>query len=135
MKTAYAFALRMCIAVMGVAGSASAQNALKDVQYIRDGIIHLGMAYQIGESCDSLRARRLRGLGFLNSLRTHAVELGYSDAEIDAYVNDKAERRRLEGIARRELARLGANDADAASYCAVGRAQMAANTRIGWLLR
>ena len=92
MKKALVLALSIVTAGIGFAGSASAQTALKDVQYIRDGIIHVGMAYQIGESCDSLRARTLRGLGFLNSLRAHASELGYSDDEIDAYVNDKAER-------------------------------------------
>lgn len=135
MKKAYAFALSICIATIGIAGGASAQTALKDVQYVRDGLIHVGMAYEISERCDSLRPRTLRGIGFLNSLKNHAVSLGFSDAQIDAYVNDDVEKDRLEGIARGELARLGANDADAASYCAVGRAQMAANTRVGWLLR
>ncbi|WP_341366713.1 DUF5333 domain-containing protein [Yoonia sp. BS5-3] len=135
MKKTTVFAFGMMAAVIGFAGSVCAQTALKDVQYVRDGIIHVGMAYEISERCDSLRPRTLRGLGFLNSLRDHARDLGYSDDQIDDYVNDRAEKDRLEGMARAELARLGANADDDASFCAVGRAQMAANTRVGWLLR
>ena len=118
-----------------LAGPAGAQTPLKDVAYVRDGIIHVGMAYEISEKCGDISARLFRGLGFLQSLKNHARGLGYSDAEIDAYVNDAAEKDRLEAIARSELADLGVIEGDESSYCAVGRAQIAANTRVGWLLR
>ncbi len=123
------------LAAMSLAGGASAQTALKDVAYIRDGIVHVGMAYEISRKCDSLRARTFRGINFLQSLKNHARELGYSDADIDAYVNDEAEEDRLKGIARAKLAELGVVNGDEASYCAVGRAQIAANTPVGQLLR
>jgi hypothetical protein len=117
------------------AGQSSAQTALKDVPKVRDGIIYVGMAYEISERCDSISARLFRGLGYLQSLRSHARSLGYSEDEIEAYINDEDEKDRLEGIARAQLASLGAIPGDEASYCAVGRAQIAANTRVGWLLR
>lgn len=117
------------------AGSASAQSALKDVAFVRDGIVHVGMAYELSERCDGLRARLFRGLGFLQSLKGHASDLGYSDEEIDAYVNNREEKKRLEAIARAQLIALGVVEGEEASYCAVGRAQIAANTRVGWLLR
>ena len=135
MRKAPVLALSIVVAAVGFAGAVSAQSALKDVQRIRDGIIHVGMAYEISERCDSLRPRTFRGISFLNSLKNHANELGFSDAEVDAYVNDDAEKDRLEGIARQQLANLGAEAGNDASYCAVGRAQMDANTRVGWLLR
>ena len=118
-----------------LAGPAGAQTPLKDVAYVRDGIIHVGMAYEISEKCGDLKARLFRGLGFLQSLKNHARGLGYTEAEIDAYVNDAAERDRLEAIARAALADLGVVEGVESSYCAVGRAQIAANTRVGWLLR
>ena len=130
-----ALAVAALVAVTAVAGSLSAQPPLKDVQRVRDGIIHVGMAYEISEKCSSIRARTWRGINFLQSLKNHAEELGYSDAQIDAYINDDAEKDRLEGIARRELARLGIVEGDESTYCAVGRSQIAANTRVGWLLR
>ncbi len=118
-----------------LAGPAGAQTPLKDVAYVRDGIIHVGMAYEISEKCGDLNARLFRGLGFLQSLKNHARGLGYTEAEIDAYVNDAAEKDRLEAIARAALADLGVVEGVESSYCAVGRAQIAANTRVGWLLR
>ncbi len=120
--------------VMG-AGYASAQTELKDVTRVRDGIVHVGMAYELSEQCGDLSARLFRGLSFLQSLKNHARQLGYSDAEIDAYINDNAEKDRLEAIARAQLVRLGVVEGNEATYCAVGRQQIEANTRVGWLLR
>jgi len=117
------------------AGAASAQTALKEVAHVRDGIIDVGMAYELSEHCDSIRARLFRGLGFLQSLKSHASELGFTDEEIDDYVNDRNEKKRLEAIARAKLVILGVVEGEEASYCAVGLAQIAANTRVGWLLR
>lgn len=135
MKKTPVFITAALIAVAGFAGSLSAQTPLKDVQRVRDGIIHVGMAYEISQKCDSIRARTFRGISFLQSLKNHARELGYSDAEIEAYVNDDAEEDRLEAIARQQLASLGVVEGNEATYCAAGRAQIAANTRVGWLLR
>ena len=117
------------------AHSAFALGPLKDVTSVRDGIIAVGMAYEIGDKCGSIEARYLRGLGYLNELKATAASLGYSDAEIDAYIDDGAEKDRLEGVARQQLADLGAVPGDEASYCAVGAAQIAAGTAVGQLLR
>lgn len=130
-----ALAAVMTLATVVTAGHLSAQTALKDVAKVRDGIIYVGMAYEISERCSSIDARLFRGIGYLQSLKRHASSLGYSDAEIDAYINDDAEKDRLEAIARAQLAQLGVVPGDEASHCAAGREQMAANTRVGWLLR
>ena len=123
------------LATVFAAGHLSAQTALKDVAKVRDGIIYTGMAYEISEKCGSLDARLFRGVNYLQSLQRHARDLGYSEEEIDAYINDDAEKDRLEAIAREQLALLGVVPGDEASYCAAGRAQIEANTRVGWLLR
>lgn len=115
--------------------AALALGPLKDEPSVRDGIIAVGMAYEIGDKCGSIEARYLRGLSYLNQLKSHAAELGYTQAEIDAYIDDDAEKDRLEGVARQQLADLGAVPGDEASYCAVGAAQIAAGTQVGQLLR
>ncbi|EBA11481.1 DUF5333 domain-containing protein [Roseobacter sp. CCS2] len=125
----------LAFATVFSAGHLSAQTALKDVPKVRDGIIFVGMAYEISEQCSDIDARLFRGLNYLQSLRRHARDLGYSEAEIDAYIDDDDEKDRLEGIARAQLAQLGVVPGQEASYCTVGRAQMDANTRVGWLLR
>lgn len=128
-------AVIVLLATVSIAGNLSAESSLKDEPAVRDGIIDVGIAYEISQQCSSIRARTLRGITYLQSLRTTARDLGYSDAEIDAFIDSRAEKRRLEGLARAQLATLGAVDGQPDTYCTVGRAQMAANTRVGWLLR
>lgn len=123
------------LALTLTAQPALALGPLKDVAAVRDGIIAVGMAYEIGDKCGSIEARYLRGLSYLNELKATAADLGYSQAEIDAYIDDDAEKDRLEAIARQQLADLGAVPGDEASYCTVGAAQIAAATQVGQLLR
>ncbi|MEY1555061.1 DUF5333 domain-containing protein [Yoonia sp. R2331] len=123
------------LAIVTVAGASSAKPALKDVAYVREGIIAAGIAYEISEECGDISARLFRGLSFLNGLKSHARDLGYTEAEIDAYIDDKAEKNRLEGIARARLADLGAVPGNAQSHCTVGRAEIAKGSAIGRLLR
>jgi len=125
----------LSLGIVALAGNLSAQTALKDVAEVRDGIIVVGMAYEISEQCDSISARLFRGVLYLNSLKNRARDLGYSDEEIDAYVNDSDEKRRLEIIAREQLASLGVVQGETSTYCAVGREQIAAQTPVGQLLR
>lgn len=123
------------VALTFSAQTALALGPLKDEPSVRDGIIAVGIAYEIGAQCGSIEARYLRGLSYLNELKATAASLGYSDAEIDAYIDDDAEKDRLEAVARQQLADLGAVPGDEASYCAVGAAQIAAGTQVGQLLR
>lgn len=126
--------LACAIGIAVMAGGAAALPPLKDVDYVREGLITAGMAIEIGDKCPELAVRLFRGYGFLSDLKSHARALGYSNAEIDAYVDDKAEKARLESIARARLADLGAVSGDSASYCAVGREQIAENTPLGRLI-
>ena len=117
------------------AGSLSAKPALKDVAEVREGIIATGMAYEISERCGSISPRYFRAIGYLNSLKSYARDLGYSDAEIDAYIDDDTEKDRLETIARDRLASLGVVVGSEATYCAVGQSDIQAGSNIGRLLR
>ncbi|MFQ6549067.1 DUF5333 domain-containing protein [Aestuariibius sp. 2305UL40-4] len=118
-----------------MAAPVAAKPPLKDVAEVREGIIAVGIAYEISERCDDIDARLFRGISYLNQLKSRARALGYSDAEIDAYTDDEAEKDRLEGIARARLAERGASRDDEAGHCRVGRDEIAANTAVGQLLR
>jgi hypothetical protein len=107
---------------------------LRDETAITEGLIAVGMAREIAELCPAIEARRWRGLRYLYALRSAAAELGYSEAEIEAYVDDDAERDRLEGIARDRLEAHGAKPGDVAGHCAVGRAAIAEDGQMGRLL-
>ena len=121
--------------LVALAGNLSAKPALGEVEYITEGLIAAGIAYEISEVCGDIDARLIRGLTFLNGLKSHARGLGYTDAEIDAFTDDKAEQDRLEGIARARLASMGAVVGQPETYCTVGSAEISRGSTIGSLLR
>jgi len=129
------FILAAVLAGSLAGGPAVAQQRLKDVGYVTEGLIAVGIAYEISEVCGDISARTFRGLAYLNQLRSHARGLGFSNAEISAYTDNRQEKDRLEAIARERLAAMGATPGDVASHCAVGKAEMAKASAIGTLLR
>lgn len=132
-KTVFAAAFGLCL--VAIAGASTASAALKDEAEIQERLIVIGMAYEIDQKCDDLSARLIRGLSALNAVETRAEELGYSETEIDSYVDDKVEKARLIEIAKSRLADLGAVTGQADTFCTVGQAQIDQGSPIGLLLR
>ena len=135
MKNISAFALVVGATMACYGGVVSAQPMLKDVPHVREGIIALGMAFEVSKKCNSISPRRIRGIRYLFSLRNHAYELGFSNMQVDAYVNDKAEENRLKDIAYKRLRDLGAITGNDASYCTLGLVEIAKDNAIGRLIR
>ncbi|MBY6047602.1 DUF5333 domain-containing protein [Vannielia litorea] len=130
---ALAGAVIAVILALGFSGAASAKS-LADSKAVNSGLISVGIALEISEKCPDISARTIRGYSFLNSLKKQARAEGFSDAEIDAYVDDKAQKARLIKKARAYMASKGANGSTE-SYCKVGRAEIAAGTQAGNLMR
>ena len=118
-----------------IANTVTAQQKLGEVGYVTEGLIAVGIAFEISEVCGTIQPRTLRGIAYLNQLRNHAKGLGFSGAEIDAFTDDRAEQDRLEGIARARLASMGATPGDEAAHCTVGQAEIGRGSTIGYLLR
>lgn len=118
-----------------IAFSASARPALRDNAQVTNGLIAVGMALEIEKQCDEISARKLKGLMFLSSLKRAAKGQGYSEQEIEDFVDNKAEKAKLEARARANLAQKGAVSGNAESFCTVGRAEIAAASVTGGLLR
>jgi hypothetical protein len=118
-----------------LAGATAANPEIGQVTYISEGLINTAIAYEIDRVCPSIHGRMVEGINFLWSLKDYAAELGYTDAEINAFVENDAEKDRLEAIARERLAALGAVEGRPDTYCEVGEAQMAGETEIGRFLR
>lgn len=117
------------------ATTAQAQSSPGQVTSVTEGLISAGMAIELGDKCSDVSVRMVRGLGFLQSLKSRLKEAGFTEAEIDAYIDDDAEKDRLEAIARDRLAQLGVIEGEAESYCRVAQGQISGETRVGWLLR
>lgn len=127
----FLLAAAMCV----MAGQSVARPPLAQVAEIRNGLIIVGIAYELSEVCDSLDARTFKGLLYLNNLKSKARNMGYSSQEIDAFVKDKAEKKKLESQARTILANMGAVKGQPKTYCTVGHAEIAKKSAIGRLLR
>lgn len=129
-----------CALMMALAGpvAAIAQTdyaGLRADPTVANGLRWVSAAIQIQESCDDISPRILRGLSFLNDLRSHARGLGYSNDTIKAYVDDPVEKARVDAEALQYLTTQGVVPGTPSSYCAVGKDHMARNTQIGVLLR
>lgn len=106
------------------ATTAQAQSSPGQVTSVTEGLISAGMAIELGDKCSDVSVRMVRGLGFLQSLKSRLKEAGFTEAEIDAYIDDDAEKDRLEAIARDRLAQLGVIEGEAESYCRVAQGQI-----------
>lgn len=122
-------------AVLGAILTTSATANPGDVTRVTEGIIAAGMAVELDDNCADVSVRILRGLNFLQGLKSALRDEGYSNAEIDAWIDDDAEKDRLEAIARQRLSDLGVRTDDPATYCVVARGQIEQGTQIGQLLR
>ncbi|WP_123643386.1 DUF5333 family protein [Histidinibacterium lentulum] len=125
----------LILTLLAAPPAALAQAGLEAEPAIREGLIAVGIAVEISDRCDRIEARRLKGIAYLNALRGEARRLGYSEAEIEAFLDDDAAADRLEAEARARLAAMGAVRGDDASHCRVGAAEIAAGSVIGQFLR
>lgn len=78
--------------VMSIAQASFAKEPLSNVDYINDRLFAAAVGDQIRRNCDRISARMLRVLADANRLKNHAVELGYTEAEINAYVKNDTEK-------------------------------------------
>lgn len=107
---------------------------LGEVPAVWEGLVAAAVAYEIGDKCDGVDARILVGLAYLNDLKAEARRLGYTEEQIDAFIDDDAEKDRLEAVARGRLSAMGVVEGDPDTHCAAGRAEIAAGSAIGRLL-
>ena len=117
------------------AGSAAAKPPLRDVAAIDDGLLAVGVADEIRNLCDSIDARMMTALMRLQGLKSEARSRGYTDKEIERYVTSKAEKARMRRRGEAYLAANGVTLGDKASYCRLGKQEIAKGSAIGSLLK
>ena len=77
----------------------------------------------------------MRAYTFLKSLERYARAKGYSDAEIEELLDNKAEKEKLRERIIADLAERGATPETPQGYCAVGLEEIAKESQAGRLLR
>lgn len=120
----------------GLTGAAAAQaRSLAQEADINQRLMEMSVADEIRKRCDSISARIFAGLSLMRELEAKAMERGYSKAEIEAYVTDKEEKRKMRARADAYIRAHGAAPNDGPSLCVLGRDEIAKRSRIGALLR
>lgn len=113
---------------------AAALEPLSQERYINDRLIAARIADRIRRECPTLDARVLYAYTQARALERYALDRGYSRAQVDAFLDDKAERQRIYAVAEDYMARNGVRKGDAESYCRLGRQEIANGTVAGSLL-
>ena len=125
-------------ALIGVgvgAGMASAKPPLREVREIDDKVYYILVAYVISEECSSIDARQLKGVSALWTLGRQAKAMGYSEAEIKAYIRSDEEKARMRKRGEAYMKVKGVSYDDPESFCVLGRAEIERNSAIGVYLR
>lgn len=128
-------AIGLALALAASTATAEARVALKDDPTIESGLQVVAIGKILSRGCGEISPRRIKALSFAMSLQSRARALGYSDAEIDAYLDSERDKERIKAQARKYLIARGANLSDTKSICAVGRSEVAQGTSVGAFLR
>lgn len=118
-----------------VAGGAQAKPSLRDVAPVENGLFAISVADKIRRECGAISGRIFKAHGELRALFDLARSRGYTEAEIETYVNAEEERSRMRAKRDAYLAERGVVKSDPETYCAAGRAEIRDASRIGVLLR
>ena len=118
-----------------MAVQAQAKPPLREVAAIDDALLDLGLADRIRKNCPTISARMLKAIGYVRGIEKTARNLGYTQAEIDAYTDSDADKDRLRAKAAKYFAARGVDPSKPESYCAVGLEEIQKSSRIGSLLR
>lgn len=117
------------------AAPVSAKPPLREVAAIDDALFDLGVADRIRRECPRISARFLRAVTFINRLERQAEDLGYTEAEIEAYIDSDAEKDRLRARAAALFAAEGVIEGQPETYCRFGLSEIDRDSRIGSFLR
>ena len=95
-----------------------------------------GIIRQVVKYCDSLAGpSRMQRQAYFMPIYLAARRVGYSRAQLEAFVEDEGEREHMKVLVAQYLAQYGVELSDNDAVCAFGRQQIEAGTAIGQRLR
>ncbi len=122
----------ICLATPAVA---EAQVPLNQERHINSTLLSAAIGAMIAHECDSIEPRKFTALMKAWELKRYALNQGYSDEEIQAFLDSKAEQDRMRRGAEAYLIAHGAVKGDDASFCAAGLKEIEQGTLAGRLIR
>jgi hypothetical protein len=120
---------------VALASPARALPPLAENGYINERLLAAQIGDLIAKTCPSIVARETYALFQALKLKSYANDLGYSDAEIKAFIRAPAEKKRVRDAALRYMKAKGVVEGDPESYCTLGRDEIARKSITGTLLK
>ena len=127
--------LAISMAFVLAASPIMAKEPLHKNATVVNGFYAIGLADEVRKNCDDISPRMLRAYNYLRALEKYARDNGYTDAEIEELVDNRAEKEALRARIRADLKTRGASPQSPEGYCTVGREEIAKDTAAGRLLR
>lgn len=127
----------LCIAM--AAAPAAAQDArfaaLRADTHVTEGLVLVAIGRRIVKGCDAIQPNRMRAFFFANGLKLRARDLGYTDGQISAFIDDEAEKARIDAMSDAWLTSRRTHKSDAPGLCRVGAEEIARGSQLGRMLR
>lgn len=128
-------ALVLSLVLTSGAAGASADAGLANDKEIANGLLAMAVADKIRRSCNGISGRFFRARNFARDLQNFAQARGYTQAEIEAFLDDPVQRMNMLTLRNAYFESKGIGDPDAEDLCGLGRAEIAEKTMIGNLLK
>lgn len=113
---------------------AAALEPLSQERYINDRLIAARIADRIRRECPSIDGRIVYAFMQARELKKYAESKGYSQAQIEAFLDSRPDKDRIYAVAEEYMAQNGVTAGDADSFCRLGREEIAKKTVTGSLL-
>lgn len=126
--------LMMIAALALTASPAAALEPLSQEKYINDRLIAARIADRIRRECPTIDARLVFAFMQARKLKSYAQDKGYSEDQIEAFLDSKPDKARIYAVAEDYMTRNGVTAGDAESFCRLGRDEIARKTVTGSLL-
>ena len=128
------FGLSLTLALSGISAPMRAATSLAEDQHITHSLMSAAVGDVIRKNCPSISARIFVAFSKVKELERYALGLGFSKAEIDAFISSKSERKRIRQATEDYLQKNGVVEGKKETYCSLGRAEIADGSLIGQLL-
>ncbi|MCZ0963538.1 DUF5333 domain-containing protein [Paracoccus benzoatiresistens] len=127
-------AVRALLAAALLAGPAAALPPLSQEPHINDSLVQARVADKLRRGCPDLDARMIKAFSEARKLKRYALDRGYSEEQIDAFLDSKEERRRIYAQADRYMVANGVVNGQPDTFCRLGQQEIARKTIAGSLL-
>ena len=119
---------------LALGAPAAALPPLSQEAHVNDSLIQARVADVLRRGCPSLDARMIRAFNEARKLKRYALDQGYSETQIDAFLDNREERQRIYREADRYMVENGVVNGQPETFCQLGRQEIARKTIAGSLL-